>query len=159
MRSIKLSKILMVAIMLLSSIIVYAQTFEVVSNSRSNLELSLKIDKFSFENSLQDGVEGKSIVLNGIFLPNEAGMPDLPVVSRYVAIPRGADVVLNVKHQVTETLSDIELMPAPELPLDDDKTPMRYVRNEEVYSTDAFYPAESAVGDTSLYHCDNSVGN
>ena len=145
MRSIKLSKILMVAIMLLSSIIVYAQTFEVVSNSRSNLELSLKIDKFSFENSLQDGVEGKSIVLNGIFLPNEAGMPDLPVVSRYVAIPRGADVVLNVKHQVTETLSDIELMPAPELPLDDDKTPMRYVRNEEVYSTDAFYPAEPII--------------
>ena len=137
-----LSKIMMTVAILLSSVIVFAQTFEVVNSNRSNLELSLKIDKFSLEDSNVDGVDGQSIVLSGIFLPNEAGMPDLPVVSRYVAIPRGANVVLNVKHQVTETISNVDLMPAPELPLDDDKTPMKYVRDAKVYSTDAFYPAE-----------------
>ncbi|MBO2522896.1 MAG: hypothetical protein CW336_03425 [Bacteroidetes bacterium] len=139
------SKIVMTMAILLSSVIAFAQTFEVVNSNRSNLELSLKIDKFALEDSNVDGVEGQSIVLNGIFLPNIAGMPDLPVVSRYVAIPRGSNVVLNVTHQVTETISDVDLMPAPELPLDDDKTPMKYIRDEKVYSTDAFYPAEPII--------------
>ena len=139
------SKIVMTVAILLSSVIAFAQTFEVVNSNRSNLELSLKIDKFALEDSNVDGVEGQSIVLNGIFLPNIAGMPDLPVVSRYVAIPRGSNVVLNVTHQVTETISDVDLMPAPELPLDDDKTPMKYIRDEKVYSTDAFYPAEPII--------------
>ena len=139
------SKIMMTVAIVLSSVVAFAQTFEIVNSNRSNLELSLKIDKFSLEDSNLDGVEGQSIVLNGIFLPNEAGMPDLPVVSRYVAIPRGADVVLNVTHQVTETISNVDLMPAPELPLDNDKTPMKYIRDAKVYSTDAFYPAEPII--------------
>lgn len=141
----QISRILITALVLLSALPVFAQTFEIVNSDRSNLELSLKIDKFTLEDSHQEGVEGKSIVLNGIFLPNVAGAPDLPVISRYVAIPRGANVVLNVKKQVTETITDVDIMPAPELPLDDDKTPMKYVRNEEVYSTNAFFPAEPII--------------
>ncbi len=135
------SRITITAILLLSTFATYAQRLEVVSNNRSNLELSLKIDEFSLESSSKSGIEGQNIVLNGIFLPNQAGMPDLPIVSSYVAIPRGADVVLNIKNQVTETVSGVELMPAPELPLDDDNSPMRYYRDEQVYSTNALYPA------------------
>lgn len=144
-KTLKLMKMLVTMIVLLSSSSIFAQTFEIVSNSRSNLELSLKIDDFTLENSRQDGVEGQSIVMNGIFLPNIAGMPDLPVVSRYVAIPRGANVVLNVKKQVTETISGVDIMPAPQLPLDDDRTPMTYVKDELVYSTNAFYPVEPII--------------
>ncbi|MBP5643254.1 MAG: T9SS type A sorting domain-containing protein [Bacteroidales bacterium] len=135
-------RILLTLAIIVSSLAAYCQTFEIVGNSRSNLELSLKIDKFTLEDNHQDGVDGKTITLSGIFLPNEAGMPDLPVVSRYVAIPRGANVVLSVNKQVTETISDVDIMPAPALPLDNDNTPMRYVRDEAVYSTDAFFPAE-----------------
>ena len=139
------SRILMMAIIALSSYSLFAQTFQVIDSKRSNLELSLRLDEFKLEDSHQDGVEGQSIVLSGIFLPGQAGMPDLPVVSRYVAIPGGADVVLNVKSQKTETITGVDMMPAPELPLDDDKTPMRYIRDAKVYSTDAFYPAEPIV--------------
>ena len=138
-------QILLTLTILLSSAVAFAQTFEIVNSNRSNLELSLKIDKFALEDSHKDGVEGQSIVLNGIFLPNQAGMPDLPVVSRYVAIPRGANVILNVKNQVTETFTDVDLMPAPALPLDDSKTPMQYIRDEKVYSTNAFYPANPII--------------
>ena len=130
-----------IVVLLLSAITAKAQTFKMGSSTRSNLELSLTIDKFSFEESKHDGIEGKTIILEGIFLPNRAGMPNLPTVSRYVAIPHGASVNVNVRKQVTEILTDIDLMPAPELPLDDSKTPMRYYRNEEVYGTDAFYPS------------------
>ena len=130
----KLSKIMVTIMIMLSALTAYSQTFEVVSSTRSSLELSLKIDDYV--------IEDQHITLNGIFLPNVAGMPDLPVVSRYVAIPRGSNVVLNVKDLVTETVSDVEIMPAPALPLDNDDTPMQYIRDEKVYSTNAFYPAE-----------------
>ena len=141
----KIARILVANVLIMSSVIAYSQTFEMVNSKRSDLELSLRIDKFSLEDSMHDGIEGQTIILDGIFLPGKAGMPDLPVISRYVAIPRGADVMLNVTNQVTETLRDIDLMPAPELPLDNDKTPMRYIRNEEVYTTDAFYPTEPII--------------
>jgi len=137
-----LTKALMALLIVLSSWVSYSQTFEIVNSERSNLELSLKIDKYTLEDSNIDGVEGQFITLNGIFLPNVAGMPDLPVVSRYVAIPRGANVVLNVKNKVTETVSGVNIIPAPALPLDNDKAPMQYIRDEKVYSTNAFYPAE-----------------
>ena len=130
---------------LLSSKIASAQDFKIVNSSRSNLELSLTIDEFSLENSRHAGIEGQNIVLSGIFLPNEAGMPDLPVISRYVAIPRGSHVSLNVIRQVTETISDVNLMPAPVLPLDNDKSTMVYARNEKVYSTDAFFPSNPII--------------
>ena len=141
----KIARILVANVLIMSSVIAYSQTFEVVNSKRSDLELSLRVDKFSLEDSMHEGIEGQTIILDGIFLPGKSGMPDLPVISRYVAIPRGADVMLNVTNQVTETLHDIDLMPAPELPLDNDKTPMRYIRNEEVYTTDAFYPAEPII--------------
>ena len=89
----KIARILVANVLIMSSIIAYSQTFEVVNSKRSDLELSLRIDKFSLEDSMHEGIEGQTIILDGIFLPGKAGMPDLPVISRYVAIPRGADVM------------------------------------------------------------------
>ena len=137
--------LLIAAALLLMSAAVNAQTFKVENSTRSNLELSLTIDDFNLQYDRHGDVEGMTIEMNGIFLPNKAGMPNLPVVSRYVAIPRGATVNVNVTKQVTETLQDVVLMPAPELPLDDNNTPMRYVRDEKVYNTDAFFPSQPIV--------------
>ena len=134
-------KITLVALIMLSNLIVGAQSLEIVSSNRSNLNLRLALDNFSLQDGSRDGLEGQSIVIDGIYLPNEPGKPNLPVVSRYIAIPRGATVNVSVKNQVTETMNNVVLMPAPELPLDDDATPMRYSRDEAVYSTDAFFPA------------------
>lgn len=122
-----------------------AQTFNVQNSTRSNLELSLTIDDFSLQSDRKGEIEGQTIVLNGIFLPNEAGKPNLPVISRYVAIPHGATVNVNVKNQVTETMQGVEMMPSPELPLDDNKSPMKYYRDETVYESDAFYPANPII--------------
>lgn len=137
-----MKKILFSTIIILSFLAAKAQTFRIANSTRSGLELTLDIEHYSFENVRHNGIEGQAIVLDGIFLPNRAGMPDLPVVSRYVAIPRGAEVSVNVKNITTETVEDVDIMPAPELPLDDDKTPMRYERNELVYNTDAYFPEQ-----------------
>ncbi len=132
-------------VIILSFLAAEAQTFRITNSIRSGLELSLDIERYSFENVRHEGIEGQAIVLDGIFLPNHAGMPDLPVVSRYVAIPRGAEVSVNVRNITTETVEDIDIMPAPELPLDNDKTPMKYERNELVYNTNAFFPEQTTL--------------
>lgn len=141
----KLNYLIMTVALMLSSFSGKTQTFKVENSTRSNLELSLTIDNFSLQNDRHDDLEGQTIIMNGIFLPNEAGKPNIPVVSRYVAIPRGANVNVNVKNQVTETFHGVELLPAPELPLDDDKTPMKYYRDEDVYNTDSFFPAQPII--------------
>lgn len=126
---------------ILSAFTMNAQTLEVVNSTRSNLELTLSIDEFNLQNDSRNDLEGQIIVLNGIFLPNQPGMPNLPVVSRYVAIPHGTNVSINVTNQITETIHNVDLMPAPELPLDNDNSPMRYYKDETVYSTNALFPA------------------
>ena len=141
----KLNYLIITFVLMLLAVNGKAQTFKVEHSTRSNLELSLTIDDFGLQSDRRGEIEGQTIVMNGIFLPNQAGMPNLPVVSRYVAIPRGATVNVNVTNQVTETLQDIDIMPAPELPLDDDNSPMKYFRNEQVYSSDAFFPAQPII--------------
>lgn len=137
--------VLITTVFMLSSLVSSAQTFKVENSTRSNLELSLAIEEFSFENVRHEGIEGQAIILDGIFLPNEAGKPNLPAVSRYVAIPHGAEVNFNIKNVVTETVTGIDIMPAPELPLDNNNAPMKYYRDEATYSTDAFYPANPII--------------
>jgi len=138
-------KFFLSAIVMFSVFYLEAQTFKIENSSRSGLELSLDIEKYSLEQVRHEGIEGQAIILDGIFLPNQAGMPDLPVISRYVAIPRGADVSVKVKNISTETVENVDIMPAPELPLDDDKTPMRYERNELVYNTNSYFPEQTVL--------------
>lgn len=139
------SKFILATAVILSFSSVEAQTFKVENSTRSKLEISLDIDNFSIEDTRHNGVEGQSIVMSGIFLPNNAGMPNLPIVSRYVAIPQGANISVNIKSQRSKSLSNIDLMPSPELPLDNDNSPIKYVRNEKVYTTNAYFPSEQII--------------
>jgi len=80
------------------------------------------------------------ITLSGIFIPNDEGMPNLPRISRFVAIPKGAEVRVSIKSMETERLENINIAPAlriqaiPEEPITD------YVKNDKRYETNEFYP-------------------
>ena len=80
------------------------------------------------------------INLSGIFLPNDAGMPNLPTISRFVAIPKGAEVSVAVTNMETEILQNINIAPALRIQAIPEEPDMEYVKNESVYNTNAFYP-------------------
>ncbi len=84
----------------------------------------------------------KTISLPGVFLPNDEGAPNLPGLSKYIAIPQGAEAVLTIVDSRTEVIENFELAPAPQIPLDTDNKPLEYIRNEEIYSKNEFYPNE-----------------
>nr|NQU90660.1 hypothetical protein [Bacteroidota bacterium] len=109
--------------------------------SRSNVTISYSIEEISLEVNKVNGMDMQNIILPGNILPNDEGAPDLPGTSRFVAIPNGSKAVLNVLEYRKETFQNIEMAPAPRIPLDTDKGPLHYEKNAKIYTEDAFYPA------------------
>ncbi len=137
---------------LLFSINLNAQQFEykdawgkggviITQQSSSNVALSFSITSFSITEEVINGKQMQNILLPGVFLPNDEGMPNLPGLSRYLAIPNGSKATLKITGYRTETIKEVDLAPAPRIPFENEDG-LHFEKNAEVYSTNAFYPAE-----------------
>ncbi len=143
---------LFILLLLLTSAAIFAQQFS-YSNSWGKAGFNLadtkstgvrviySVPEFTLENIVIDGQTMKSINLPGNFLFNDEGMPNLPGKGKYIAIPQGATPRLKIVSQETETIHNVEIAPAPRIPLDNDDRPLAYVKNMQVYSKNALYPA------------------
>ena len=149
----KPGKLVLLAAMLFSVTMLQAQTYQyddawgnagmtLKSQSTAGVNLNFSITEFSLSENVIDGIPMQNIQMPGAFLPNNEGAPDLPGFGRYIAIPQGATAKLNVKSFRTETLTGVEMAPAPRIPLDTEKGPLEYNKNDRLYSQDAYYPAE-----------------
>ena len=111
------------------------------SESATGVEANFSIDHFQLTQLDVDGEIMQMILAPGNFLPNDEGAPNVPGFSRYVAVPQGAKARLRVVNYRIQSIQNVELSPAPNIPLDNDDSPLRYVKNERIYAQDAFYPA------------------
>ena len=82
----------------------------------------------------------QTITLPEVFLPNNAGAPNLPNLSRFVAIPQGATATVEIVSMETRVYRNVEIAPAPEIPLETDDGPLRYAHDLSIYERNAFYP-------------------
>ncbi|HHE39105.1 MAG TPA: hypothetical protein ENL20_11135, partial [Candidatus Cloacimonetes bacterium] len=114
--------------------------FNLTNENSSSVEIIFSVKNFNFEEKFIDGITAKTIQLPGTILPNDEGAPDLPGLSRFIAIPNGADASFKIISSRTEIFSNIEIAPAPKIPLDTDKGPLVYQKNEAIYSLNANYP-------------------
>jgi len=113
------------------------------SQTPSDITVNFSIESFAFGDLNVQGENLKTITLPGVFLPNDEGAPDLPGLSKYIAIPQGADVHMRIVRTRTEVFQNIEIAPAPRIPLDTEDGPLIYKKNEQIYSADAFYPEQA----------------
>ena len=90
-----------------------------------------------------DGAKGQEIILKGCFASNAEGLPNLPFVNQYVAVPRGAKVSVEVKEKAHQTLQDIALLPAAPLLLNNEDTRPALRWDMDIFGKDANYPAEN----------------
>lgn len=131
---------------------VQAQTFEYTdswskegfnlnSQNRSGVNVVYSIKSFTMADLDAEGETFKNILLPNHFLPNDEGAPNLPGSGRFIAIPNGATPVLNIVSSRTEKFTGIEVVPAPRIPLDTEAEPLKYKKDETIYETNAFYPA------------------
>jgi hypothetical protein len=108
------------------------------------VELSFSLDSWQLGTIDIDGQTRQTVNVPGMLLPNDAGAPNLPGQGWYIAVPRGAQVSLQIVAMQTETLTDIDLAPAPRLPLETEDGPLDYPINDAIYQRDAFYPEAPA---------------
>lgn len=107
----------------------------------SKVEVSFSANQFAFEDrEVVGGTIMKGISYPGSFLPNEAGYPDLPGLSKFVAIPNGSTPVVNIISMDQQIYNNIDIAPAPIIPLVTNDAPIQYERNVSAYTQNAFYP-------------------
>lgn len=114
--------------------------FNMIKSNNSSVEISYSVHEFTMQDVTVKGNAMKAIHLPTTFLPNDEGAPDLPGSSQYIALPQGAKPKLNIISYRTEKYSDIDVAPAPRIPLDTDNGPLDYNKDETIYSENAFYP-------------------
>ncbi len=110
------------------------------SENPSKVIINFSITQFQFDDIDVDGNILKAVHLPGVFLPNDEGAPDLPGMGKYIALPQGADAVYKIISSRVETISNIDIAPAPRIPKDTETGPLEYKRNQQLYSSDRFYP-------------------
>lgn len=122
--------------------------YRILQQSNKAITIDYSISQLTAENRLIDGNIKQNISLSGVFLPNEAGAPDLPSSLQYIAIPQGAKATLKIISADTEIIKDLDIAPAPVIPLDKIESigePMIYKMNDAIYSRDALYPEKPVV--------------
>ena len=88
------------------------QGFSIESSTATGLTLHYSVPEISIANISHGEMEGHEIIMNGSFGSFAEGLPNLPFENRYIAIPKGATVNIEVKEQGCQTLNDIDLLPA-----------------------------------------------
>jgi hypothetical protein len=115
--------------------------FNVTSISNAGVDITFSIHKMIVEEAMVDGVLMKTYGIPGIFLQNDEGAPNVAGTGRYIAIPQYATAIATIIDARTEVYHNIEVAPAPNIPLDNDDSPLRYVKNMNIYSKDEYYPS------------------
>jgi hypothetical protein len=114
------------------------------AQSASGVTVNFSIREFSLDTRAINGENMQEIGLEGIFLPNGEGAPNLPTMSKYIALPQGATASIEIVNMRVETYQNIEMAPAPRIPLETERGPLQYNRDLSIYSKNAFYPAQPA---------------
>ena len=115
--------------------------FSLGSRNHSTTTIVHNLSAVTIEQTDIEGLEGQFITLSGIHIDNEAGAPNLPSGSAFVAIPNGSTPSVRMVGARTKTLEGIDLIPAPQPQLDDDNSPAVYQKDMGIYGRNAFYPA------------------
>jgi len=114
--------------------------FSLLSQSPTQVTLRYAMDHFTLESS----PAGVSVGLSGVFLPNQAGAPNLPTLGRFVALPQGATARLEIVNARTRSFRELDVGPAPVIPKENDPAPLIYREDPAIYGADAYYPAAPA---------------
>ncbi|MEO0095000.1 MAG: C25 family cysteine peptidase [candidate division WOR-3 bacterium] len=114
--------------------------FNLIKETPQGVEIVFSMNEMVIEEKEVDGVITKTFSVPGFFLPNREGAPNILGTGRYIAIPEGSTPKLTILETRTETFYNIEVTPAPNIPMDSDNKPVRYVKDMNIYSKNEYYP-------------------
>ena len=99
------------------------------------------------ETVMLDGREYSKILplerdMRGFGFTEQEGLPNLPVFNSFVIIPDQAGVRVNIISSQYEIYDNVEVMPAQPWQLESGPAELNFVRNEDFYRRDTFYPEQ-----------------
>lgn len=112
----------------------------VESSTATELQLRNTISEIGIVDIDNGEAKGQEIIMKGSFGSFAEGLPNLPYVSRYIAVPQGASISVEVTEAVTETLEGIDLLPAAEVVENGALGLPRLHKDMSVYGVDAYFP-------------------
>jgi hypothetical protein len=116
----------------------YESGLNILRSDEYGMVLTHSVSSFSLEEFIIEGRVVKSPVFGGEFLPNDAGAPDLPSISRMIAIPEGSQVKAEIEFYNEEIIYDLDISPAFRIPKETEDG-LEYTWGKP-YETDALYP-------------------
>ena len=145
-----------VAIMLFSAMALNAQTrdytfsnnapsegLSVEQNTRSGITMRHALKHLQILNITDNGYTGDVVEAGtGISLPADAGAPDLPAFSRFVAIPNGATAHVEIGQRSMTVVRNVDLLPAAPIKFDTDDSPNTYEKDLNIFNKNAFFPEQ-----------------
>ena len=127
------------------------QGFALTQSTRDGARISYQLGQFSMSQVEYRGEEMSEISINAICIPNDKGLPNLPVESRMLAIPQGAKAKLNVVRAETQTFQNVNIAPALRLQAENEDPEMNYEKDMKVYAKNALYPQNPfMIGQSSI---------
>ena len=130
-----------------------APDVNVVSSDTSGLTLHVSFPAPSFTTRIGNGVAYEDVAMDGLGSPGAVGKPNVPALTRFFALPQGADGSVRVLGSTGYDLNGIRLWPQQEEAPDADRSPFAsppFTIDTKAYSTNAPYPAtpvrEAALG-------------
>lgn len=108
--------------------------------SPEKISLNFSLRELEVLSDSSDGERIHNLILPGVFLPNDEGAPNLPVISRFIALPQGAEAQLKIISTRTEELQNVNIEAAPRIPAGPDDEPLISKPDPAIYSRDSFFP-------------------
>lgn len=119
--------------------------FKLLEQAQYGVKVQYSINELFMEDLVIDGQSMTVIKAPGIFLPNNEGAPDLPGLSKMIAIPAGSVAEFQVVSYETEVIQGIDLAPAPRIPFENEDGPPVYTKDLSIYSANRYYPDETVI--------------
>ena len=113
--------------------------FNLIAETPNGVEVVFSMHQMAVEDLKIDGITMNSYGVPAVFLPQE-GSPNLTGACRYIALPKGATPKLTILGTRTETNHNVEVAPAPNIPLETDKNPLSYKKDMKIYGQNTYYP-------------------
>ena len=119
---------------------------EIALNSSNNQQVTFTVALPGFFSTLvtEAGVNYQRIVIQGCGVQGKAGEPEMPVISKRIAVPVCSQVNCSVQITATQTLTGYKVYPTPELQPDSaGKLQEVFTLTAPVYLQNAYTPNES----------------
>jgi len=114
--------------------------FSLINQNDAGVEVEFNVPEMVLEDLVIDGQAMQMVEIPGIYLPNNAGAPNLPGTGESIAIPQGATATFQIISSEVEYFQNVNIAPAPPIQFENDNSPPVFQKNSEIYDSDSYYP-------------------